>query len=194
MNNTQKHVFRASYSYMKLWSEGNWQDAIQAYFKLERYTSRAMAEGKDLHEEWEQYIKANKRLPDVFGGAPLNNPIPEDKMEIPIYDWMTLVLKPDCIDTPDLHEFKSGTGSANDYLNSYQPAVYAIGLTFRKIYINKIHIHVYNQYSKQSEYSYRFVSKKLLKDGLNWIETIASEMHNYFVTNGLYEKFSAKSS
>ena len=177
---------------MKLWSEGHWQDAIQAYFKLERFTSRAMVEGKDLHTEWEDEIKATKCLPKVFGGTPLLNPVVEQKMEIPIYDWMTLVLKPDLIDSPDLHEFKSGVQSANDYLNTYQPAVYAIGLTFAKIYINKIHIHAYNQYSKKSEYSYRFVSKKLLKEGMDWIETVASEMHNYFVENNLYEKFGSK--
>ena len=161
-----------------MWSQGRWQEAINAYFKLDSFTSRQMAEGRDLHAEWEEEIKKTKCLPKVFGGKQLNSQIiTEKKFEIPVYDWMTLVLKPDVVSSPDLHEFKSGSASANEYLDSFQPAVYCVGLTLMDIYIKTIHIHAYNQYTKRSDYSYRFASKKLLNEGFNFIQTIGGEMY-----------------
>lgn len=175
-----------------MWKTGNWQGAIEAYFKLERYITRGMADGRDLHEEWETHVRDTKTLPIVFGGAKLNNPIPEKKYEIPMYDWMTLVFKPDCVDSPDLHEFKSGTGSATEYAESLQLPVYAVGLTMADIYVKQGHVHLYNQHSKRSEYASVWITDSLLKKGLNFIQTVGGEMHEYFTKNGLYERFGKK--
>jgi hypothetical protein len=175
-----------------MWSSGQWEQAIKAYFKLDKFVSRAMAEGSEFHEGWDKHITETKTLPAVFGGTPLINPRCEEKMVIPVYDWLDLVIKPDCIDAPILHEFKTGVMTSSDYVNTYQPAIYAVGLTMQDILIDRIHIHLYNQYAKKSDFSMVWVTPKLLADGLNYIETVGAEMHNYFLDNNLYEKFGAK--
>lgn len=186
------YVFRASFTYMNLWASGRWEEAINAYFKINSWTTRAMAEGKDFHDDWEKESRESGKLPQVFGGAPLNNPIFEQKYEIPLTDWMTLVMKADCIDSPILHEYKTGVTSASDYAETYQPAVYAVGCTFKKIYIDRVYIHAYNQHVKKSDFAMVWVTKKLLSDGMNWIETVASEMHSYFMQNDLYDRLAKK--
>lgn len=186
MNN---HKLRASYSYLNLWSTGRWEDAIKGYFKLDRFITRQMAEGSDFHEEWGQHIEKTKTLPAVFGGAPLQNPVCEEKTVIPVYDWLDLVIKPDCVDIPIIHEFKTGTMESDDYARSYQPAVYAAGYVLLNRPVHYVDIHQYNQYSKKATYSRVVITVKLLTAAWDWIETVASEMHSYFVENELYEKY-----
>jgi len=53
-------------------------------------------------------------------------------------------------------------------------------------------VHAYNQYAKTSTFSEIVVTESLLKKGLAYIEAVGSEMHNYFVENGLYERYSPK--
>lgn len=181
--------FRASYSYLKLWTEGRWEEAIKAYFKLDRFISRAMAEGSDYHNEWEAYINKHKALPPELGGLKLNNPICEEKLVIPMYDWLDLVVKLDCYDSPIVHEFKTGSLESSDYARTYQPAVYAVGMVLLNRPVQFVDIHHYNQYTKNRTYSRIVVTEKLLADAVNWIEAVGSEMHAYFVENDLYTKF-----
>src|SRR5690242_20626115 len=96
---------RASYSYLNLWANSQWEQAIKAYFKLDKFVTREMAAGSDLHNQWEEHIKASKTLPTVFGGTSLIAPRCEVKLVIPVYDWLDLVIKPDLIDNPIIHEF-----------------------------------------------------------------------------------------
>lgn len=189
MNN---YKLRASYSYLSLWSSGRWEEAIKAYFKLDRFISRAMAEGSDYHDEWQNHCVKTKTLPAVFGGAKLNKPVCEDKKVIPVYDWLDLVIKADCIDSPIIHEFKTGILGSDDYVPTYQPAIYAVGCVLLKIPVERIQIHAYNQYAKTSTFSEVEVTESLLKKGLEYVESVGSEMHNYFVENGLYERYSQK--
>lgn len=186
MNN---HKLRASYTYLNLWASGNWEEAIKAYFKIDKYVSRAMAEGLDYHEEWQAHIEKTKTLPAVFGSIPLNAPVCEDKIVIPVYDWLDLVVKPDCIDLPIIHEFKTGVSESSDYARTYQPATYAIGMVLLKRPVKYVDIHQYNQYSKKATYSRVVVTERLIKDGLNFIETVGSEMHTYFMEQGLYDRY-----
>lgn len=172
-----------------MWSTGRWEDAIKAYFKLDRFVTRAMAEGSDFHDEWQTHCMKTKTLPTVFGGAKLNNPVCEDKKVIPVYEWLDLVIKADCIDSPIIHEFKTGVLGSDDYVRTYQPAIYAVGCVFLKIPVERVQIHAYNQYAKTSTFSEIVVTESLLKKGLSYIETVGSEMHNYFMENGLYEKY-----
>jgi len=49
---------RASYSYLSLWEAGSWEAAVKAYFKLDRYISREMAEGSNYHDQWQHHVEA----------------------------------------------------------------------------------------------------------------------------------------
>jgi len=186
-NNNPK--FRASYSYLKLWTEGRWEEAIKAYFKLDRYISRQMAEGSDYHNEWEAYVNAHKTLPPEFNCLPLNNPICEEKLVIPVYEWLDLVVKMDCYDNPIIHEFKTGSLESSDYVRTYQPATYAIGNVLLKRPAKSVDIHHWNQYAKKYTFSRVVVTEQLLTGGINWIEAVGSEMYSYFCDNDLYTKF-----
>lgn len=183
------HRLRASYTYLNLWTSGQWQEAIKAYFKIDKYVSREMAEGLDYHDEWQKHIEETKTLPAVFGNIKLQAPVCEDKIVIPVYDWLDLVIKPDCYDLPIIHEFKTGVSESSDYARTYQPATYAIGMVLLKRPVKYVDIHQYNQYSKKSTYSRIVVTEKLIKDGLNFIETVGAEMHTYFMEQGLYDRY-----
>ncbi len=148
-----------------------------------------MAEGSDYHDQWQHHVEATKRLPDVFGGTPLISPRCEEKMVIPVYDWLDLVIKPDLIDAPTIHEFKTGTMESDEYARSRQGALYAIGLTFLKVPVKYIDIHQYNQYSKRATYSRVVVTKRLLTEGLGWVESVARPMWEYFTEQDLWEKY-----
>lgn len=184
-------IFRASYTILDLWQSNNWERAIKAYFKLEDFVTPAMADGREWHKKWEEHVKNTKTMPLEFGGKALINPSAEGKKVVHITDWLDLVGVIDCYDKPDIYEWKTGKQSSEVYANSKQAGTYGVLATLSGLYVEKAHIYHYDQYAKKYEMSTVWLTDKLLKDTLNWIETIAGEMHNYLTENKLYDKFGA---
>lgn len=184
-----KNKFRASYSVLSMWRSGNWERAIKAYFKLEDFTTPAMLAGRDLHSTWNNETLKTGALPAVFGGKKLASPEPELKIVVSITNWLDLVGIIDLYDKPEIHEYKSGVTSSESYASSPQGGVYGVLATLSKRYADKIYIHHYDQYAKRADTSIVWLTDKLLRDSLNWIETNASEMHAYLLENRLYERF-----
>lgn len=184
--------FRASYSVLSLWQSGRWEDAINAYFKLEAFTTPQMEEGKRFHQEWEEEVKKTGCLPAVFGGAKLSNPDTEMKKVVELEPWLDLVFVIDTYDQGDIHEYKTGVKSSQQYANDKQIGVYAVGCVLSDLPAKRLFIHRYNQYTKEADTSMVWVTEQLLKDTVAWVETTASEMHNYFIENDLYERFAKK--
>lgn len=182
-------TFRASYTVLDMWQSNNWERAIQMYFKLEDFVTPAMAEGRQWHKKWEEHVLKTKCMPIEFGGRPLKNPRPEGKKQVHITDWLDLVGIIDCYDEPDIYEWKSGKQSSEVYANSKQAGTYGVLATLSKLYVEKAHIYHYDQYKKTYEMSTVWITDNLLKETLNWIETIAGDMHQYILQNGLYERF-----
>jgi len=182
--------FRASYTILSTWAKGDWERAIKYYFKLEEFSTRQTEEGRILHEKWENEIKKTGCLPKVFGGSKLNDPKPEKKIVVQIYDWLELVGVIDCLDVPEIHEFKSGKSKDSEgYSNDIQTGIYGVLATLDKRFVNVSKIHHYDQYSKKSDMSIVYITDEYLKKAFNYIETISSEMHSYFIKNDLYKKF-----
>ncbi len=181
--------FRASYSVLSLWQSGRWEDAINAYFKLEEFATPQMEAGKSLHAEWEKETTATNCLPAIFGGQKLTKPQSELKLVVELEPWLDLVGVIDCYDSPDVHEFKSGVKSSQQYANDKQIGVYAVICILSDMPAKRLFIHHWNQYTKQADTSMVWVTEQLLKDTVAWVETTASEMHNYFIENQLYERF-----
>ena len=181
--------FRASYTVLSYWTRGDWERAVKTYFKLEKFITPGMKWGKELHEEWQKEIIANKSLPGVFGGKKLNNPMPEEKRVVQIHDWLELVGVVDCMDSPVIYEFKSGKSDSEHYAGDWQVGVYGVLATLSGVYVDRAEIYHYDQYSRNSDMSIVHITDKLLKDSMEWIETGASEMHSYLSENGLYERF-----
>lgn len=181
--------FRASYTVLSLWASGRWEQAVETYFKLDRFVTPEMAEGKEYHKEWESYISKKKRLPDIFGGKKLLNPQTELKLTAQIYPWLELVGVIDAYDKNILYEFKTGGTSASTYTNAFQLSIYAVLGTLNDLYLEKAELHVYNQYTKQADMSLVHITDKTLESGLNYIETLSGEMHEYFLKNDYYQRY-----
>lgn len=189
MANVKNNKFRASYSILSAWSSGNWENAVRMYFKLDTFTSPAMVAGKQYHTSWAEQISRTKTLPDVFFPVPLKNPMAEIKKVVQLNEWLDLVGKVDCYDKPVIYEFKTGKRSSESYANDQQIGIYAVLLTYSGLYVEKGEIYHYDQYSKKSDMSVRYITDKYLKDSLNWIETMAGDMHNYLLQNDMYIKY-----
>jgi len=183
--------FRASFSVLTQWAGGNWEQAIKQYFKLEKFLTPQMAEGRDWHEKWAKHIEATKTLPIEFGGKALTVPVAERKTVVQLDDWLELVGVIDCFDKPVVYEWKTGKASSESYAGTKQGGIYAMLATMSGFYTERIEIHHYDQYTKKSDMSIIWVTPELMDDAHNWITTLSAEMHTYFQTNGLYERFGA---
>lgn len=181
--------FRASYTVLDMWANGNWHGVVNTYFKLDRLTTPGMEQGKLLHEQWKKYIDEHKRLPDELGGTKLKNPITETKLEVPLSDWLELVGVPDCIDGEHIYEFKTGKLSSENYASSFQGGVYGVLGTLTGRMMTKAILCHYDQYVKRTDVSYVWITDELIKKTANWIETLSAEIHEYFTQNGLYQRY-----
>lgn len=184
-----ENKFQASYSVLNAWASGNWERAIKMYFKLDSFTTEAMADGSYYHDKWCEEVKKTGRLPDEFGGGPLKNPVCETRLFATISDWLELAGTPDVVDSPIIYDYKTGKGMSELYARSKQLPVYGVLCTLNNIYVEKGVILHYDQYTGKLENSYVWLTDKALQDAMNWVETYASEMHSYFLEQHLYEKF-----
>lgn len=185
------HKLRANYSFLSTWASGDWNRAIEQYFKLKNFTTPQMEEGKRFHREWEDEVKKTQRLPSVFGQESLVSPLTEMYGVVELDEWLLLSGVVDCFDTQTgtIYEYKTGKQSSESYANTRQPSIYALLLTYTGYVPKKIEIHHYDQYKKQSDMSIVWVTDKLIANGLEWVTTLGAEAHNYFITNSLYEKY-----
>lgn len=186
INETNQHVFRASYSVLNTWATGDWQRATEMYFKLDTFENEAMKQGKELHEQWANEIKATGKMPAVFGAKELTKPEVEIKKEKKLNDWLELVGVIDCLDVLDdgyvLFDWK--TGKTTVTADTCQFKVYQILFPEAK----RAEIHHYDQYKKQVNVSIAHLTDQTLKEGIEWVLTLASEMHHYFTQNDLYDR------
>jgi hypothetical protein len=179
--------FRASYTIISCWAKGDWERAIKMYFKLETFESEAMRQGKAYHKQWEEEVKKTGCLPKIFGGKKLNNPKTEEKMVVSVNDWLDVVGVLDLLDSPELHDYKTGKSSPNIDI---QVGIYGVICKLKGIPIDVAYIHHFDQYSKKVEVHKVYLTDKKIEESMNYIITIAGEMHEYFTKNKLYEKFS----
>lgn len=180
------YKLRASFSVLRMWEQGRWEDAIKAYFKMDRYISKAMAEGKTYHEEWAKETLKTGRLPAIFGGQKLKKPIVEKYERVKLYDWLDLSGVLDCYDDGVIYEYKTGVSNSQEYARTYQVPVYAVLSLALDLPVKKAEIHHYNQHDKTVDMSIIWVTDKTVKEGLDYIQTHGAEMHNYFIENNLY--------
>lgn len=183
------HKFRASFTVLEKWASGDWEGAIKAYFKLDKFTTPAMAEGKRYHELWAKEIEATTTLPAVFGNTKLWQPKAEVKKVVELEPWLDLVGVIDCYDKPVIYEFKTGKQSSEHYAGSHQCGVYSVLASFGDMYVDRAVIWHYDQYTRKSDMSQVWLTDKLMENSHEWIITQSSEMHNYLNENKLYERF-----
>lgn len=175
-------MFRASYSILNAWSSGNWQRAIEMYFKLPYEPTPQMIMGSEFHKEWENEINTNKTMPKVFGGMALKDPQTELKIVKQLTDWLELVGVIDCYDDGTIYDWKTGKSKQN--ADGFQLKVYQILLPKAK----RGEVHHYDQYKKEVNVSMVHLTEKTLEEAIEWVMTFSSEMHHYLEKNNLYEQ------
>jgi len=183
---------KVSYTILNAWAQGRYDDAIKYFFKLEVIQTPAMLEGSRYHKEWENEIQKTKKLPEIFGSKQLVKPSPEQYIKVDVNPWLVLSGKIDCYDKPTIYEFKTGRQTSDDVIRSKQPGVYGVLSTLNKQYADRAEIYCYNQHTKEKTMAIVYITDKLLKDSLEWVETIAGEMRNYLDQNDLFNKFTQK--
>lgn len=183
-----KMKLRISYTLLNMW-QSDWQRATEYYFKLKTFTSPAMAAGKDYHAKIAQEITQNKRLPDIFGGAELNNPLVETKIVTKLATWADLVGVIDLMADDTVYDFKTGKTPSGDYASGYQMGIYGL-LAKSQGYkpTRGIFLH-HDTHRGTTDQSIVYLDREYLSKTLDWIETLGSEIHNYFDSNGLYKRF-----
>lgn len=186
------HKLRASYTLLQKWADGNWQEAVEMYFRLNKMTTRAMAEGKDYHEKWNQETKVTGCLPAVFGGEKLVAPRTELEIVVPMEDWLDLKVIIDCLDEPVIHEYKRTTASPDTYARSKQGGIYAIGCALKGIYVNKAVYHTFDPSTKRVGTASVWLTDKMIDETQEWILTYSSEIYSYFIENKLFEQFAGR--
>jgi hypothetical protein len=190
MTTNSGYIYKASFSTLDVWYKGDYERAIKYYFKLDKFQSPEMAQGEELHKRFKRFIDKEKKLPAIFGGRPLAKPfIAEKFLNAQVDSWLELRGRLDLHDGTIITDFKTGQKTANEYANSWQGAVYSVLCTLCKIPVTAVDYHTYDQYSKKAGFARVWVTDKLLEDGYNWILTYSSEMHDYLLKNGLYQKY-----
>jgi hypothetical protein len=184
-----ENKLRASFTVMNVWAQGKWEDAIKYYFKLDRVVTPAMEEGLRFHKEWENEIKRTSNIPAIFGEKKLERPETELHLNTELSDWLILTGKIDLLDQPTVYEWKTGKSESDFYARTYQLPVYALLCTYNNKLVTKGEVHHYDQYTKKADMSIVWITDKMLKDALNWVETLGSEMADYFTKNDLFQKY-----
>lgn len=179
-------VFRASFSVLSLWASGRRDEAVKAYFKLDRVETDAMREGKLFHAQWERETEETGCLPKTFGGAKLTKPRTEVKLEHMLEPWLQVVIVIDNLDEPVIHEYKSGRTPASDYTNSFQPKIYGLIAKLKGFKVERCMIHHHNQHTGKSDSAWCWITDKTDEEAANWLVTYASEMCSYFDEHNLW--------
>ena len=159
--------FRASYSVLTTWAHGDWERAVKQYFKLESFTTEAMADGKRYHETWREETDKTGRLPAVFGGKKLTRPMTEIKKVVAIEPWLDLVGVIDCYDDPVIYEYKTGKTESDIYAGSPQVGLYGLIATLSGMMADRAEIHHYDQHNKKTDMSLVWLTDDKIRESYN---------------------------
>lgn len=180
----------ASYTLLKAWNGGTgYEQVVKMYFKLEKFTTRAMAEGQSYHKTWAKEVIETKAIPAVFGVRKLNNPIVEKLIEVEINDWLSLKMFADCIDEPTLIDWKTGAKTSESYAGEKQLPLYGAILSLQNINVDRGEIYRWD--GRKADHSIVYLTKQAKQEAMDWALEQATQIHNYFVENGIYEKYQA---
>lgn len=178
---------RVSYSALKNWEQGRWQDVINHMLhKVDQQPTAQMQDGTKFHQEWADYINRYKRLPEIFGPKQLKDPKTEIRLVSNIEEWLDLSGVIDCLDEKTIYEFKTGIKTSEGYASLMQTRVYGLLCSLNQKEIDRAVIKHYNQYTKESDSSIVWITDRAISHARDWVVTIGSEIYSYFQENGLF--------
>jgi hypothetical protein len=177
---------RVSYTLLNLWSKGKTDEAIQAYFHIERdFIPKAMKMGKDIHQEIADFVNAEKKLPPFLPKLPLVNPQTEHRIVVKYNELFDLSGVIDLLDEPILYEFKTGVNDSLVWSSEDQIPFYFLLAEIQEIEIEKGYLVHFNQYNRTCDFTQVWNGKQMRERARNLIDSIGPEIHDYFVREGL---------
>lgn len=181
-----QRVLSCSYSVLNTWSRGDYQDALNSLFHLEKKVTPQIVAGQEFDKAWTEETNKTKCQPEVFGKIKLNNPKTQLILTAKLNDWLTLKGKLDLYDEGEITDWKTGASDAQSVIRGHQGGVYAILAHYNKLPAKKFHIYHWNQYLQQPTHAFVWINDKYIQRTANWIETNASSLYDYIDKNDLW--------
>ena len=176
---------RVSYSLLHLWAQGKTDDAVSTYFHMDRPTTQAMSFGRRFHEDVAKYIEKEGKLPEWLFTHEIKKPQPELVVTVPYNELFDIKAIFDCLDVPNLFEWKSGVTNSLVWANTHQLSLYFLVAEIAKIKVEKAYLVHWNQYTKKGDFTIVWNNKSHIEYAKNMIDSYAPEIYDFFKNEGL---------
>lgn len=177
---------RLSHSLISVWERGDIKGAIDLYFHVNRDGTPAMEEGKKFHQEISESIDKYNSLPDYmnFKGKFLT-PKTEHEVTVPYNEICDIKGVFDCLDEPNLYEWKTGVSDSLEWARTGQIPLYFLICELAGIKVDLAYLVRHNQHARQTDYAIIHNSQKLRDKAKNIVDSVCFDIHNYFTEQGL---------
>jgi len=180
---------RLSYSFLLQWHNGRYQDALDMYFHKPMVRSHQMEDGIKYHKQWEDTILDKGKLTIGKTEFTFENPICEEYFKVDYNEQFELSGKIDCRDAmwanSIIYDWKSGKMGSLDYAGSYQMGMYFLILELAKLPVDQGILAHWNQYNNTADITIVWNTKREVDKARNAIDTLGSEIYEYFIDNKL---------
>ena len=183
---------RLSYSLLNAWSRGKTDEAVSLYLREDLPSSPALLYGKDFHKKVQKIIDKKKEITLANTHFKFNKPETEKKIIVNYSDLFDLKVIIDCIDTPEIYDWKSGVVNSLEYSNSYQFPLYFLACNLTGINVERGFMVHYNQYEKKADFTIIWNGQTQIERATNYIETLAPEIYEYFNKHGVLKEAKEK--
>lgn len=182
-------TIKLSYTILKNWEMGRFEEAIGQYLGKPLPGSSYMELGKLKHTLWEQYTLQNKAIHPELGGGKLVNPIVEQKYEkrLPFSDDIEILFR-GIIDLEDQNiarDYKCGMTTPSSYVDGWQLDAYKL----LRPNLKEGHYICFNPYLETRSIGVKFLTDDNAENALNHIMTAGGEIINYLQVNKLIIDF-----
>lgn len=177
---------KLSFSTVNMWLNGDVDGALSALMGEYREPTEAMRFGTQMHKRWELEVNETGCLPQVFGGAPLVEPVTEEYSRVQLSDWLCLsgvidLQYKNANGDLVLVDYKTGNSNANHYANSLQVGCYKLLKPEAKMFIFKH----FNQYTGETTSSIVHLTETLERKTVETIYNVAYEIVDELIKRGM---------
>ncbi len=176
---------RLSHTFLLLWSQGRYNDALNAYYHKPIVRTRQMDDGIKWHEKWANEIQTKAKVKLGNTTFKFKSPKVEWKNIVPYNDLFDLSGTFDCVDGGDIYEWKTGKMSALEYAQGYQLGIYFVIAKIANLPIDYGILAHYNQYTDKADIVTVWNTGREREKADNFISSLAPEIHQYFIDNNL---------
>lgn len=178
---------RLSHTLLSLWEKGDIDAVVDAYFHVDRPSTKQMDDGKKIHEEIASHIQTYNTFPEWFFTYPLKMPECEKEVVVSYNELFDLKGYFDCYDCVDetLFEYKTGVQDSLAWARTYQIPMYFLIAEIAKIPVEKALLIRHDQYIKDTDFVIVHNTPNKILRARNFIDSLGPEIYQYFEDNGL---------